>query len=148
MKIYVDADACPIVIKEILYKAAIRTKCELILVANQPLTVRRHPLIKTVQVGSGFDVADNYIVDVVAPSDLVITADIPLANDAIDKHAVALNPRGGFYTKENIKQRLATRNLMEDLRSGGVQTGGPKKLDKGDIQKFANALDRYLQKML
>ncbi len=146
MKIYIDADACPKAIKEILIKAAIRTQCELILVANKPLNVARHPLIKTVLVSSGFDVADDYIAEAVAPNDLVITADIPLADKVIDKKAVALNPRGALYTKENIKQRLSVRNFNEVLRSTGVQTGGPKVMSKQDIQQFANALDRYLAK--
>ncbi len=144
MKIYIDADACPKAIKEILIKAAIRTQRELILVANKPLNVARHALIKTVLVPSGFDVADDYIADVVEPHDLVITADIPLADKVIDKHAVALNPRGTLYTKENIKQRLSVRNFNEVLRSTGIQTGGPKVMSKQDIQQFANALDRYL----
>lgn len=146
MKIYIDADACPKAIKEILIKAAIRTQCELILVANKPLNVARHPLIKTVLVPGGFDVADDYIAEAVAPNDLVITADIPLADKVIDKKAVALNPRGALYTKENIKQRLSVRNFNEVLRSTGVQTGGPKVMSKQDIQQFANALDRYLAK--
>ncbi len=144
MKIYIDADACPKAIKEILVKAAIRTQRELILVANKPLNVTRNPLIKTVLVPRGFDVADDYIADVVEPHDLVITADIPLADRVIDKHAVALNPRGTLYTKENIKQSLSVRNFNEVLRSTGIQTGGPKVMSKQDIQKFANALDRYL----
>lgn len=144
MKIYIDADACPKVIKEIIIKAAIRTQRELILVANKPLNVAPHALIKTVLVPGGFDVADDYIADVVEPHDLVITADIPLADKVIDKHAVALNPRGTLYTKENIKQRLSVRNFNEVLRSTGIQTGGPKIMSKQDIQKFANALDRYL----
>lgn len=146
MKIYIDADACPKVIKEILIKAAIRTQRELILVANKSLNVERHPLIKTVLVPGGFDVADDYIANIVEPHDLVITADIPLADKVIDKKAVALNPRGTLYTKENIKQRLSVRNFNEVLRSTGVQTGGPKVMSKQDIQQFANALDRYLAK--
>lgn len=144
MKIYIDADACPQAIKAILFKAAIRTGHELILVANQPLTISRHPLIKTIQVERGFDVADDYIARVVTASDLVITADIPLADKVIDKQALALNPRGQLYTKENIKQRLGMRNFMEQLRSSGVKTGGPKSLSPRDIQQFANALDRHL----
>jgi len=147
MIIYVDADACPKVIKEILFKAAIRTQSMLVLVANQPLTVPKHSLIKTVRVGHGFDVADNYIADAVVEADLVITADIPLADQVIDKHAVAINPRGQLYTKENIKQRLTMRNFMDELRSTGVNTGGPKTMNQRDIQQFANALDRYLTKL-
>ena len=146
MKIYIDADACPKPIKEILIKAAIRTQCELILVANKALTVLPHPLIKTVVVSKGFDVADDYIADAVEAHDLVITADIPLADQVIDKGAVALNPRGMLYTKENIKQRLSLRNFKEELRSTGIHTGGPKVMSPQDIQHFANALDRYLTK--
>lgn len=146
MKIYIDADACPKAIKEILIKAAIRTQCELILVANKPLNIVRHALIKTVLVSGGFDVADDYIANVVEPHDLVITADIPLADRVIDKQAIALNPRGTLYTKENIKQRLSVRNFNEALRSMGTQTRGPKVMSKQEIQQFANALDRYLAK--
>lgn len=147
MKIYVDADACPKIIKEILYKAAIRTNCELILVANHQFAIPRHPLIKIVRVGHGFDVADDYIADCIDISDLVITGDIPLADKVINKNAVALNPRGELYTKENIKQRLTMRNFMDELRSSGVQTGGPKGMDQRTIQQFANALDRHLTRM-
>ena len=146
MKIYIDADACPKPIKEILIKAAIRTQCELIMVANKALFVAPHPLIRTVVVSKGFDIADDYIADVVEAHDLVITADIPLADKVIDKHAVALNPRGMLYTKENIKQRLSLRNFKEELRSTGIHTGGPKVMSPQDIQQFANALDRYLSK--
>ncbi len=147
MKIYIDADACPKQIKEIVYKAAIRTNCELLLVANQPLTVPRNPFIKTKLVTKGFDVADNYIAEVVEKDDLVITSDIPLANKVIDKNAIALNPRGTLYTKENIKQRLSMRNFMDELRGSGIQTTGPDALHSRDIQQFANALDKYLSKM-
>jgi uncharacterized protein len=146
MKIYVDADACPKAIKEILYKAAIRCNCELILVANQPLMVRRHPLIRTVQVGSGFDVADSYIVSIVEAGDLVITADIPLASLVVTKNVAALNPRGEMYTKVNMSNRLASRDLMDELRSSGVLTGGPQKINATHLREFANALDRYLAK--
>ena len=148
MKIYVDADACPKAIKEILYKAAIRCYCELILVANQPLSAQRHALIKTVQVASGFDVADNYIAAAVAADDLVITADIPLASLVVAKQAVALNPRGQLYTAENISMHLASRDLMAELRASGSITGGPAKLATTELQKFANALDRYLTKIM
>jgi uncharacterized protein YaiI (UPF0178 family) len=148
MKIYVDADACPKTIKAILCKAAIRVARELIFVANQPVMAVAHPLIKSIQVGHGFDVADDYIAEQVQAHDLVITADIPLANQVIDKGAFALNPRGELYDKNSIKQRLALRNFMDEMRSSGVQTGGPKPLDKQDIQKFSNALDRYLAKIV
>ncbi len=146
MKIWVDADACPVVIKEILYRAAKRTNTELTLVANQALSVPPSPLIKTVQVSSGFDVADNEIVRRSAAGDLVITADIPLAAEIIEKGAHALNPRGELYTTENIKARLNMRDFMDTLRGSGIQTGGPKELSQSDRQTFANALDRLLAK--
>lgn len=146
MKIYVDADACPKAIKMILFKAAIRTQRPLILVANQILAVPNHTLIKAVQVAKGFDEADNYIADIVQANDLVITADIPLADKVITKNASALNPRGELYTKENIKQRLSMRHFMDSLRASGIETGGPKTLHQRDIQQFANILDRYLTK--
>ena len=146
MKVYVDADACPRPIKEILYKAAMRTNIDLILVANQFLAIPKHPAIQTKQVSQGFDVADNYIVTQVVANDLVITADIPLADEVISKGAVALNPRGECYTVDSIKQRLATRNIMDTLRTSGINTGGSKAFDKQSIQKFANALDRHLAK--
>src|SRR3990167_9734273 len=141
MKIYVDADACPQAVKQILFKAAIRTNNQLILAANQPLFAPHDPLIKVVRVMSGTDIADDYIAEHVEADDLVITADIPLADRVIDKNAVALNPRGEFYTKENIKERLSTRDFLHDLRSSGVTTDGPKPLSQKDIRIFANALD-------
>jgi uncharacterized protein YaiI (UPF0178 family) len=146
VKIWVDADACPVVIKEILFRAAKRTKTELTLVANQPLSVPPSPLIKTVQVASGFDVADNEIVLRAEAGDLVITADIPLAAEIIEKGAHALNPRGELYTTENIKARLNMRDFMDTLRGSGIQTGGPKEFSQSDRQAFANALDRMLAK--
>jgi len=146
MKIWIDADACPGVIKEILYRACGRKQVELILVANQPLKVPPSPIIRTVQVPAGFDVADNYIVQNMSPGDLVITADIPLADEVIDAEGHAINPRGAFYTKENIKQRLTMRNFMEELRSTGQVSGGPPPLNHTDRQAFANALDRFLAK--
>ena len=147
MKIFVDADACPQTAKQILFKAAARTHRQLILVANQSIFAPKDPLIKTVRVTSGADVADDYIVNQVSVGDLVITADIPLADRVIDKQAVALNPRGEFYTKENIKERLSLRDFLQDVRSCGVNTGGPKPLSQQDIREFANALDRYLTKL-
>ena len=144
MKIWVDADACPVVIKEILYRAAKRTRTELTLVANQPLSVPPSPLINTIQVWSGFDVADNEIVRRSDVGDLVITADIPLAAEIIEKGARALNPRGELYTTENIKARLNMRDFMETLRGSGIQTGGPKEFSQSDRQAFANSLDRIL----
>jgi uncharacterized protein YaiI (UPF0178 family) len=146
MHIWVDADACPVVIKEILYRVAERTKLPLTLVANQWLKTPPYPSIRAIQVPKGFDVADNYIVDQAVTGDLVITADIPLAAGAIEKGALALNPRGELYTKENIKQTLDMRNFMETLRNSGVETGGPPAFNQGDRQNFANQLDRLLAK--
>lgn len=146
MKIYVDADACPQTVKNILFKAALRVQRQLIFVANQFVAVPNEPLIKAVRVTKGADIADNYIVDHVEINDLVITADIPLADRVISKHAVALDPRGEFYTKENIKTRLSMRDFMHDLRGSGVVMGGAKPLNSRDIKLFADALDRYLIK--
>ena len=147
MRLWVDADACPNAIKEILYRAAQRTSVELTLVANQPLRTPPSPYIRTIQVPSGFDVADNRIAELVEQGDLVITADIPLAATVIDKGGLALNPRGELYTEENIKERLAMRNLMDELRGMGEVTGGPAALGKKDRQAFANALDRLLTRI-
>lgn len=144
MSVFIDADACPKAIKAIIYKAAMRTGVEFIFVANRLLSIPKHHAISAVKVDSGFDVADNYIVQHLKTNDMVVTADIILADLAINKQAIALNPRGQLYTKENIKQRLATRDLMESLRSSGEKLGGPKALHNRDIQNFANALDRYL----
>ena len=146
MHIWVDADACPVVIKEILFRVAERTKLPLTLVANQWLKTPPYPSIRAIQVPKGFDVADNYIVDQAVSGDLVITADIPLAAGAIEKGALALNPRGELYTKENIKQTLDMRNFMETLRNSGVETGGPPAFNQADRQNFANQLDRLLAK--
>jgi len=146
MHIWVDADACPVVIKEILYRVAERTKLPLTLVANQWLKTPPYPSIRVIQVPKGFDVADNYIVDQAVAGDLVITADIPLAAGAIEKGALALNPRGELYTRENIKQTLDMRNFMETLRNSGVETGGPAAFNQADRQNFANQLDRLLAK--
>ncbi len=144
MKIWVDADACPGVIKEILYRAAERTEVETTLVANQPLRVPPSRFIRSMQVSSGFDVADNEIVRRVSPDDLVITADIPLAAEVIEKGAIALNPRGELYSPENIRARLNMRDFMDTLRSSGVNTGGPPALSQADRQAFANELDKVL----
>jgi uncharacterized protein YaiI (UPF0178 family) len=146
MHIWVDADACPAVIKEILFRVAERTKLPVTLVANQWLKTPPYPSIKAIQVPKGFDVADNYIVDQAVAGDLVITADIPLAAGAIAKGALALNPRGELYTKENIQQTLDMRNFMETLRNSGVETGGPPAFSHSDRQAFANQLDRLLAK--
>ena len=144
MRIWVDADACPKSIKEILFRAASRTQTEMILVANQLIVVPRSQFIKTVKVSSGFDVADNYIVCHLHSGDLIITADIPLADAVIEKGGFALNPRGIFYSASNIKQHLSIRNLNAELRTTGLIRGGPDTLGKKEIQLFANALDRFL----
>ncbi len=146
MHIWVDADACPKVIKEILYRAADRVGVPVTLVANQPLSVPRSRHIRTVQVAGGFDVADNHIVQQAKAGDLVITADIPLAAEVIAKDCLALNPRGELYTEENIRQRLNMRDFMDTLRSSGVNTGGPPSFSQTDRQAFANQLDRWLAK--
>jgi len=146
MKIWVDADACPNVVKEILFRAAERLGVTTVLVANQMLRTPPSAFISAVQVPAGFDVADNYIVQKSVPGDLVITADIPLASEVLDKGAHALNPRGEFYTPENIRQRLNMRDFMDQLRSSGIDTGGPAKLTQQDRQQFANQLDRFLAK--
>ncbi|MGE4634752.1 MAG: YaiI/YqxD family protein [Arenicellales bacterium] len=143
-QIWVDADASPKVIKEILYKACERTKTNMVLVANQLLETPRSRYIRSVQVPSGFDVADNYIVENSNKSDIVITADIPLAAELVAKDCVVLNPRGERYTKENIRQTLNMRDFMDSLRSSGVQTGGPDSFSKSDRMAFANSLDRIL----
>ena len=144
MQIYIDADACPAVIKEILFRASQRAGVPLTLVANQPLRIPVSPLLKTIQVPAGFDVADRRIVELLQPGDLVITADIPLAAGAIEKGALALNPRGELYTRDNIGQALSMRNFMDELRGTGVQTGGPPPLDQRDRHRFANQLDSLL----
>ncbi len=144
MKIWVDADACPVVIKEILFKAADRTGTHLTLVANRPMRIPASCHISFVQVASGLDVADREIAARLAAGDLVITADIPLAAKVIDKGGYALNPRGELYSDDSIQSRLSVRNFMESLRDSGIDTGGPPVLNKGDRQNFANQLDRFL----
>ena len=146
MPIWVDADACPGVIKEILFRAAERTQTVTTLVANQYIVTPPSKVISMVQVGSGFDVADNEIVKRVAAGDLVITSDIPLAAEVVEKGAQALSPRGESYTKETIRQRLNLRDFMETLRNSGVQTGGPAAMNHADRQTFANQLDRWISK--
>lgn len=147
MQIWVDADACPNVIKDILFRAATRARVLLTLVANQLLRTPPSPYIKAIQVPSGFDVADSKIVQQMQSGDLVITADIPLAALVIEKGGHALNPRGQFYTIENIRERLAMRNFMDELRNTGVNTGGPAVLSLSDRQAFANQLDRFLTRV-
>jgi uncharacterized protein YaiI (UPF0178 family) len=144
MHIWVDADACPGAIKEILYRAAQRVGVPLTLVANQPLQKPPSKLIRTVQVPRGADVADRHIAERLQPGDLVITADIPLAAEVIAKGGEVINPRGEHYTTESIRERLAMRDLMTELRDIGVATGGPPPLTPSDRQAFANALDRLL----
>lgn len=146
MTIWVDADACPGVIKEILFRAAERTGTRVTLVANQPVRTPPSRLIDSLQVSSGFDVADDEIVSRVEVGDLVITADIPLAAEVMEKGGHALNPRGELYTKDNIRSRLNMRDFMDTMRSSGVQTGGPPPLGQREKQAFANHLDRLLQK--
>jgi uncharacterized protein YaiI (UPF0178 family) len=146
MNIWVDADACPVVIKEILYRAATRAKIPLTLVANKMLRVPPSPWIKALQVPGGFDIADQRIAQEVNDGDLVVTADIPLASQVIAKGATVIDPRGELLTVANIEERLTMRNFMDSLRSGGVDTGGPAAFSSADRQKFANQLDRLLAK--
>lgn len=147
MKIWVDADACPVAVKEILYRAANRTRIELTLIANQMLRVPPSPWIKALQVPSGFDVADQKIAQEVVAGDVVVTADVPLAALVIAKGAVVIDPRGELLDKGNIQERLSMRNFMESLRSSGIETGGPASLSSADRQAFANQLDRLLSRV-
>lgn len=144
MVIWVDADACPNVIKEVLYRAADRTKTQVTLVANQSLRVPPSPYLKTLRVPAGFDVADNEIVKRVEAGDLVITADIPLAAEVLEKGGAALNPRGERYSPATIREKLTMRDFMDTMRASGVQTGGPAAMSPRDRQQFANALDSWL----
>jgi len=143
-QIWVDADACPKVIKDILFRAAERAGVPVTLVANQFIQVPGSRYIRSVQVPAGFDVADNYIVQQAEAGDLVITADIPLAAEVVAKGCLALNPRGDLYSEENIRERLNMRDFMDTLRGSGVNTGGPPSLSHADRQAFANQLDRML----
>ena len=147
MNIWVDADACPAVIKDILYRAAERAQVMTTLVANRFLNVPRSPYLRAVQVPRGIDVADSRIVQELQPGDLVITADIPLASDVIAKGGHALNPRGEFYTPDSIGERLALRNHLDQLRGAGEHTGGPPALDHADRKRFADQFDRFLAKL-
>lgn len=146
MQIWVDADACPGVIKEILFRAAERAKISMTLVSNQFLRTPPSRYIKAIQVPAGFDVADGKIVQHLEPGDLVITADIPLAAEVIEKGGHALNPRGEFYTPDTIRERLNMRDFMDTLRGSGVETGGPSSFSQGDRKAFASQLDRFLAK--
>ena len=147
MRIWVDADACPRVIKEILFRAAERKQVQLTLVANQPLRTPPSPYIDTMGVAAGFDVADDRIVELLSPGDLVVTADIPLAAATIAREGHALNPRGELYTRDNIQERLAVRNMLDELRGCGIDTGGPSALNTSDRQAFANQLDKFLARI-
>ena len=144
MKIWVDADACPVAIKEILFRASDRTGIKITMVANQPISVPNSKNIDTLQVPKGFDLADNEIVNRLQAGDLVITSDIPLAKDVIDKEGFVLSPRGERYTKENIRSRLNMRDFLETMRSSGVHTGGPASLSKADRKAFADQLDKLI----
>ena len=146
MKIWVDADACPNVIKDILFRAAKRTETKMILVANASIATPSSPFISTVRVEQGFDQADDYIVQHMEAYDLVITADIPLAASVVEKKGIAINPRGEMYTENNMKQRLGIRDMMEVLRGSGVNVGGPPTFTLKEKTAFANALDKILAK--
>jgi len=146
MKIWVDADACPVVIKDILFRHAERTGMELILVANQAIRLPASPHIRLLQVGAGFDVADNEIVRQVQAGDLVITSDIPLAYEVLEKGAHALNPRGELYSSDTIKAKLSMRDFMDTLRGSGIQTGGPPPLSQADRKQFARHLDTLVNR--
>jgi len=146
MQIWVDADACPVVIKDILFRAAERTEIQTTFVANHYLKLTKSKYIDFLQVGAGFDIADDEIVKRINSNDLVITADIPLAAEVVEKGALALNPRGELYTESNIKQRLNMRDFMDTLRSSGIHTGGAAPISQGDRQAFANNLDKILAK--
>ena len=144
MQIWVDADACPVAIKEILFRVAERVKLPLTLVANRLLRVPASPHIRALQVPMGFDVADQHIVQVAVAGDLVITADIPLAATLVEKGVIVLNPRGELCSTENIRERLAVRDLLEELRGAGVETSGPATFSQADRQAFARKIDRLL----
>src|SRR5579872_1786829 len=148
MQIWIDGDACPGEIKEMLYHAAQRRKVKVTLVANQIMRVPSSEFIDSIRVPAGMNVADRQIVEKVAAGDLVVTADIPLAAEIVAKGGVALDPRGTLYTDDNVGQRLASRNLLDDLRGGGLVTGGPSNFSSRDKQAFANQLDRWLTKAL
>ncbi|BDD93115.1 YaiI/YqxD family protein [Pandoraea sp. XJJ-1] len=144
MQVFVDADACPFAIKEILFRAARREEVRVTLIANQFLRTPPSPFIKAIQVPAGFDVADARIVELVVLGDLVITADIPLAALVLDKGGLALDPRGNWFTRENIEERLSMRDMMDQLRNAGIETGGPAPFSARDSQSFAGQLDRFL----
>jgi uncharacterized protein YaiI (UPF0178 family) len=148
LKLWIDADACPRVIKEIVFRASARLNLPVLLVANKSLTKHTSRLVESIVVDHGFDVADDYIAEQAAPDDLVITADIPLAARIVAKGAIALDPRGELYTEENVGERLAMRDLMMELRSGGLVQCGPGQFSLTDRQRFASSLDRVLIHLL
>jgi uncharacterized protein YaiI (UPF0178 family) len=148
MKIWIDADACPRVIKEIVFRASQRLKVPVCMVANSDLSRAHTPLITSVRVAAGFDIADDYIAENADGRDLVITADIPLAARVVEKGGIALDPRGELYTEENVSERLSMRNLMQDLRNDGMLLGGPAQFGLADRQRFASSLDRLLTRMV
>ena len=147
MRIWIDADACPKMIKEFVFKVSHRLKVPVVLVANSGMHVPRSNLVSLVVVGKGIDEADHHILENCALGDLVVTADIPLASSLIDKGVVAINPRGTVYTPDNVKEALATRNLMQDLREEGTLTGGPPPFGPRDREQFANGIDRELTRL-
>ena len=147
MHIWVDADACPVAVKEILFRAAERLQISLTLVANRPLRTPPSRFVRMVQVPRGIDVADGEIAGRLERGDLVVTADIPLAAEVIARGGHALNPRGEFYTPDNIRERLALRDFLDEQRGSGVQTGGPPPLDRADLKRFADQLDRFLTRL-
>lgn len=144
MNIWVDADACPSAVKDILFRAAQRVRIQLTLVANRPLRTPPSPFIRAMQVPSGFDVADRRIAELAGEGDLVVTADIPLAAQVVENGAIALNPRGERYDRDNIRECLSLRNFMDEMRGSGIQTGGPPAFSQADRQAFARELDRLL----
>ena len=147
-KIWIDADACPKVVKEVVFKNAFRLNIEVVLVANSYLNIPLSPLIKMIKVDQGADVADFYIVEHITEKDLAITADIPLASHIVEKGAMAINPRGEVYTEENISERLSVRDFMQELRDSGMDTGGPPPFGPKDKELFTNSLNRILTKMI
>ena len=148
MKIWIDADACPVAIREILFRTAERLRIETTLVANQSIAIAKSAFIRRVTVRDGADMADDRIVELMQRGDLVITNDIPLASRVVEKEGVAISPRGELFDDKSVHERLAARNLMEQFRSAGFETGGPKPLSQKDVQTFANQLDRSLTRML
>lgn len=148
MRLWIDADACPMAIKEILFRVADRLQIETTLVANQSMAIPKSEFIRRVTVRDGADEADNRIIELMEPGDVVITGDIPLAARVVDNHGSAISPRGELYDDRSVHERLATRNLMEQFRSAGVDTAGPKPLSQKDVQTFANQLDRLLTRLL